>query len=131
MSFFTGGLAGSSLFLILFAVSLNTVAQLLLKRGMMVIGHFEFSFANIWPIALKVLQNPYLLGGMFVYVFSLAAWLLTLSRVEVSVAYPMTSLGYIFTAFVGCCYLNESISLTKFIGIAIIILGVFLVTRST
>lgn len=130
MSWITGGLAGSSLALILFAVTLNTIAQLLLKRGMIAIGHFEFSFANVIPIALKVLQNPYLLGGMVVYVVSLAAWLLTLSRVQVSVAYPLTSLGYIATAFVGCCYMNESISLTKFIGIAIIILGVFLVTKS-
>lgn len=125
-----GSISGVSWMLILLAVALNTGAQLLLKKGMCVIGHFEFTTANIVPIGLKVIQNPYLLGGIAVYGFSLVAWLMTLSRVEVSVAYPLISLGYIVTAYVGCCYFNEAISMTKFVGIGVIILGVFLVTRS-
>ncbi len=124
-------MAPISLALILFAVSLNTAAQILIKKGMLTIGHFDFTFGNVVPIFFKIIQNSFLLGGISLYVFSLGAWLLTLSRVDVSVAYPMTSLGYIFTAFMGYCYLQETLSPTRIIGIIIIMIGVILVTRST
>lgn len=124
-------LAPLTLGLILFAVTLNTAAQILIKKGMTTIGEFEFSMGNVIPILTQILQSPYLLGGITIYVFSLGAWLLTLSRVAVSVAYPMTSLGYIFTALVGFYHLNEPLSLLKILGIVIIMIGVFLVTRSS
>ncbi len=117
--------------LILFAVLLNTAAQIVLKMGMKSIGHFDFTAHNIIPILLKMAQTPYILGGIFLYVFSLGAWLLTLSRVEVSFAYPLTSLGYVFTALVGYYVLQENIGLMRIAGILVIMIGVYLVTRST
>lgn len=116
--------------LILFAVLLNTAAQILIKMGMTSIGHFEFQGRNFWPILLKMSQTPPLLAGMLIYVFSLGAWLMTLSRVDVSLAYPLTSLGYIFTALVGYYVLHEDMNLTRILGILVIMIGVYLVTRS-
>ncbi len=51
--------------LILFGVLLNAGAQLLLKAGMIQIGHFEFTMANVFPSALKVMLNPPILTGLF------------------------------------------------------------------
>lgn len=117
--------------LILFAVLLNTAAQIVLKMGMKSIGHFEFTSQNVMPILFKMGQNPYILGGISLYVFSLGAWLLTLSRVDVSLAYPLTSLGYVFTALVGYYVLQENMGLMRIAGILVIMIGVYLVTRST
>ena len=50
--------------LILFGVLLNALAQLCLKQGMIQIGHFAFSFANLLPIGIKVAFNPYVFGGL-------------------------------------------------------------------
>lgn len=116
--------------LILCAVLLNAAAQILIKMGMTSIGHFEFNTQNILPIFLKMTQTPYILGGLFLYVFSLGTWLLTLSRVDVSFAYPMTSLGYIVTAVIGYYILQENMNLTRVLGILVIMIGVYLVTRS-
>lgn len=116
--------------LILFAVLLNTAAQIILKIGMKSIGQFQFTSQNIIPILLKMTQNPYILGGIALYIFSLGAWLLTLSRVEVSLAYPLTSLGYVFTALVGYYVLQENMGLMRIAGILVIMIGVYLVTRS-
>lgn len=116
--------------LILFAVLLNTAAQILIKMGMTSIGHFDFQSKNFFPILIKMIQTPTLLCGMFIYVFSLGAWLMTLSRVDVSLAYPLTSLGYIFTALVGYYVLHEDMNLTRIFGIFVIMIGVYLVTRS-
>jgi multidrug transporter EmrE-like cation transporter len=116
--------------IILFGVLLNAAAQLSLKEGMRRIGHFEFVWANIVPIGLQVAGNIFVLGGIFLYVISVAVWLLVLSRVEVSFAYPLLSVGYIVNAVAGYYLFQENLSMTRVTGIAIIIIGVYFVTKS-
>jgi len=120
----------NSLPLILLGVFLNAAAQLLLKAGMEKIGYFKFSLANIIPIGLQVIGNLPILTGLSFYVFSVVVWLMALSRVEVSFAYPMLSLGYIVTAVAGYFCFNENLSLTRVAGIVVIMLGVCLITRT-
>ncbi len=118
------------LFIIIFAVILNTAAQLLLKAGMDRVGHFAFSWANVVPVFTKTAFNPFILAGLCIYVASFGAWLLVLSRADVSYAYPMTSLGYIFSAVAAYYWLGEHVSLERVVGILIIIAGVYLISRS-
>ncbi len=116
--------------IILFGVLLNAAAQLFLKEGMRRIGHFEFVWSNIVPIGLQVAGNVFVLGGIFLYVVSVAVWLLVLSRVDVSFAYPLLSVGYIVNAVAGYYLFQENLSMTRVTGIVIIIIGVYFVTRS-
>ena len=116
--------------LIMLGVLLNAGAQLLLKEGMRRIGHFEFVWANIVPIGLQVAGNLFVLGGLFCYVVSVVVWLLVLSRVEVSFAYPLLSVGYIVNAVAGYYLFQENLSMMRITGILIICAGVYLVTRS-
>ena len=116
--------------LILLGVLLNAFAQLALKQGMRSIGHFGFSFENIVPIGLKVAVNPFVLAGLSCYVVSVVVWLMALSRVDVSYAYPLLSIGYIVTAFAGQIFFGESMGTVRWSGILFICLGVYLITRS-
>jgi multidrug transporter EmrE-like cation transporter len=116
--------------LIMLGVLLNAAAQLFLKEGMRRIGHFEFIWANAVPIALQVAGNVFVLGGLLCYVISVAVWLLVLSRVEVSFAYPLLSVGYIVNAVAGYYLFQENLSIMRISGIVVICLGVFLVTKS-
>lgn len=116
--------------LILLGVLLNAGAQLLLKEGMQRVGYFEFSRANIVPVTLQVAVSPFVLAGLFAYVISVLVWLLVLSRVEVSYAYPMLSIGYIVNAIGGYYLFQDNLSFTRITGILIIIAGVYLVSRS-
>ena len=84
--------------LILFGVLLNAAAQLCLKAGTNAVGHFDFHLDNLVPIGLKIALQPYILGGLVCYVVSLVVWILALSRVDVSIAYPMLSVGYVVNA---------------------------------
>ena len=119
------------IFLLIFlGVFLNAAAQLLLKAGMGQIGHFEFSLANIIPIGFKVAFCPPIVMGIFFYVFSVLVWLLVLSRVQVSYAYPMLSIGYVINALAAFFLLGEDLSLLRMTGIFIIMTGVYLVARS-
>jgi drug/metabolite transporter (DMT)-like permease len=111
-------------------VMLNATAQLLLKAGTNRVGEFAFTIDNVIPIGSKLAFNPFILGGLACYVVSVAVWILGLSRIPVSVAYPMLSVGYIVNAVLAYLLFGESITAQKVVGIGFIIVGVFLVARS-
>ena len=116
--------------LLMLGVLLNATAQLLLKAGTNRVGEFAFAWENVVPIGLKLVLNPPILGGLACYVVSVVVWILALSRVPVSVAYPMLSVGYIVNAVAAWMLFGESITAQKMIGIAFIVVGVYLVARS-
>ena len=116
--------------LLLTGVLLNATAQLLLKAGTNAVGHFEFSAANLVPVGWRLFTEPHIAGGMACYVMSLAVWIAGLSRVPVSVAYPMLSVGYIVNAVGAWLLFGESITAQKLVGIGFIVVGVYLVARS-
>jgi multidrug transporter EmrE-like cation transporter len=118
-------------FLILLGVLLNAGAQLLLKAGMNQIGHFDFSIANMVPIGLRVAATPPIVVGLFAYVFSVIVWLLVLSRVQVSYAYPMLSIGYVVNAVAAYYLFGEDLSIIRIMGIVVIIAGVYLISRTS
>jgi drug/metabolite transporter (DMT)-like permease len=111
-------------------VLLNATAQLLLKAGTNRVGEFAFSLENVVPIGMKLAFNPFIMGGLACYVVSVAVWILGLSRIPVSVAYPMLSVGYIVNAGLAYFLFGESLGAQKLVGIGFIIVGVFLVARS-
>lgn len=119
-----------SLALILTGVLLNAAAQLLLKAGTNAVGHFEFHVDNLLPIGMKLAFQPHILGGMACYVVSLVVWIMALSRVPVSIAYPMLSIGYVVNAFAAYFLFNEPLAGQKLLGIGFIVVGVWLVARS-
>jgi multidrug transporter EmrE-like cation transporter len=119
-----------SIGLVITAVLINAVAQLLLKAGTNSIGAFAFSRENIQPVGWQLATEPHILGGMTCYVISLVVWIMALSRVEVSIAYPMLSIGYIVNAIGAWYLLGEAVTLPRIIGIGIIVLGVYILARS-
>lgn len=116
--------------LILAGVLLNATAQIALKQGMRSIGRFGFRLGNIMPIGLAVATNPFVLAGLACYVVSVVVWLLVLSRVDVTYAYPLLSIGYIVTALAGRAFFAEHVGLTRWSGILVICVGVWLITRT-
>jgi multidrug transporter EmrE-like cation transporter len=117
-------------FLLMTGVLLNAAAQLLLKAGTNRIGEFAFTIENLALIGMKVATNPPILAGLACYVVSVGVWILALSRVPVSVAYPLLSVGYIVNAVAAWYLFGESLGAQKLVGIAFIVVGVFLVARS-
>ena len=116
--------------LIMLAVVFNTAAQLFLKVGMERIGEFVFSWSNAVPVFLQIIVNPWIVSGTAIYVGSMAVWLLVLSRAPVSMAYPMSSIGYVTSAIAAYYLLSENLSPIRILGILVIIVGVFMIARS-
>lgn len=118
-----------ALALILTGVLLNACAQLLLKAGTNAIGHIEFSSAGLMSAAPRLIFEPHILAGLACYVISVVVWIGALSRTEVSIAYPMLSVGYIVNAVAAWYLFAEALTPTRIAGIAVIIVGVILITR--
>ncbi|HET7922724.1 MAG TPA: SMR family transporter [Gammaproteobacteria bacterium] len=118
-----------SFLLVITGVLLNAAAQLLLKAGVSRVGEIKLTFATILSAGWKLAFEPHILGGLTCYVVSVVVWILALSRVQVSIAYPMLSLGYVVTAVAAWWLMGESLSAMRMTGIAVIIVGVYLVAR--
>jgi multidrug transporter EmrE-like cation transporter len=116
--------------LILAGVVLNAIAQLFLKAGARQIGHIDFMLADIWSLATRMIGNVPILSGLTCYVCSVVIWIMALSRVEVSIAYPMLSIGYVINAALAWWLFGEAVGFQRLAGIAVIILGVVIVARS-
>jgi multidrug transporter EmrE-like cation transporter len=112
------------------AVLLGVAAQLLLKAGTNAVGRFAFSLDNAVPVGLQLALEPRILGGTGCYALSLVLWVMALSRTEVSVMYPMVSIGFALNALLAWWLLGEALSLQRIAGIAVIMVGVLLVARS-
>jgi multidrug transporter EmrE-like cation transporter len=119
-----------SLALALLAILLSTVGQLLLKAGTNAVGAFAFSLDNVLPVGLRLALEPRIVGGIGCYVVSLVLWIMALSRSDVSVVYPLVSIGFVLNAVFAWWLLGESLSAMRMLGIGVIILGVMLVARS-
>jgi multidrug transporter EmrE-like cation transporter len=116
--------------LVMTGVLLNAAAQLLLKAGTNSVGTFDFRLENAVPVGWKLATEPHIVGGLACYVVSVVVWIMALSRVEVSIAYPMLSVGYVVNAIAAWYLFGEAVSLTRLMGIGVIIVGVYIVARS-
>jgi multidrug transporter EmrE-like cation transporter len=115
---------------LLTGVLLNAGAQLLLKAGTNAMGVITLTRDNWLDTVLRMaMQAPFVLGALC-YVLSLFVWILGLSRVPVSVAYPLLSVGYIINAIAAHYLFGEAVTMTRWLGIGFIVVGVWLVAKS-
>lgn len=115
--------------IILISVFLNSLAQIFLKKGSIVMQQVSFQ-TDIFFSFYKIISNSFIIFGLVCYGLSIGIWILALSRVEVSTAYPMLSIGFIISALVAYYFLGESMDPFKIIGTALIVIGVILISRS-
>ncbi len=115
---------------ILTGICLNAIAQLLLKAGTNAVGAIHLTAENWFATGLKLATQLPILGGLTCYVVSVLVWIIGLSRVDVTIAYPMLSLGYIINAIGAWYFLGEMVSTQRMLAIGVIIVGVILLARS-
>jgi len=120
----------ADLALILTGVTLNATAQLLLKAGARTLPGASLQVSNAGVLLERALMNGPILAGLACYVVSVAFWILALTRVDVSVAYPMLSIGYVINAVAAAALFAEQLTAQRLAGIGVIVLGCWLVARS-
>ncbi|KGF81610.1 4-amino-4-deoxy-L-arabinose transferase [Massilia sp. JS1662] len=116
---------------IISGVILNACAQLLLKAGTNALGGaIHLTMGNWFQTFVKVVTQLPILGGLACYGISLVVWIIGLSRTDVTIAYPMLSLGYVVSAFGAWMFLGEAVSPQRLVAIGVIVVGVVLLART-
>ena len=118
------------LLLVLVPIVMGVVAQIFLKKGMLAVGKFALDYGNLPMQYAKIIFTPYVFLGMLLYFLGSLIWLVVLSRIPLSFAYPMLSMGYIFILFASAILFKEHISVVRWLGVIVICAGVFLISRS-
>ena len=116
--------------LILLGVLLNAVAQLCLKAGAKSLSVWPHDVPGWLRAGWQVLWSWPIVAGLTCYAVSVVVWVVALSKVDVSVAYPMLSIGYVVNALLAYALFAEAIGPQRVLGMVVIMLGVVLVARS-
>lgn len=117
----------SNALLIALDIFLAIGGQFLIKLGMNSVGSFTgVPLVNFFS---KVIVSPFIIGGFALYFISSFVWFLVLSRVDLSIAYPSLSLGYLLVIILSFLFLKEPITPFKIFGSLLICLGVFFIFK--
>ncbi len=116
--------------LILFSVSLAVSGQIFLKKGMMDVGEIHLSLSTPVFLIKKIFSDFKLFLGFALFGISSFVWLVVLSKVALSLAYPMVSMGYVLTVLLSWQLLGETVSPLRWIALGVICSGVVLLARS-
>jgi len=126
MSFFQNFYA-----LLLTSVLFNVTANILLKTGVTRTGGISAEAGKIINELAKVAFSPFVVIGLGLYGFSFLIWLRVLTFNDLSRAYPIfATIVFMFTTIGSIRFLNEDVSLTRVVGIIVMLLGIFIVARS-
>ncbi|MFZ3386866.1 MAG: hypothetical protein WA120_06800 [Candidatus Hydromicrobium sp.] len=122
--------SGSSILLILFSISIAVAGQILLKIGINRIGMVNFgSLYALKQLFFGVIKSPLVISGLFLYVISAAIWLVVLSAVDLSFAYPFIGFTYVMVLVLSKFILKEDVNPIRWAGALIITIGVIVISR--
>ncbi len=115
---------------ILISISIAVAGQLVLKIGMDRIGALDLrGIASVVRLFTEVVKSPLVLLGLFLYVISAGLWLVVLSAVDLSFAYPFIGLTYVMVLVLSRLILKEDVNPIRWAGAAIITIGVIVLSR--
>lgn len=118
----------ASIGILLIAVALAACGQLLLKNGMNLAK--SQSQAGGRSMVLAAVTSPWIIGGLIIFGVSAVAWLVTLSRVPLSIAYPFNALGYVAILVASTLILHERTNLWTWIGTLLVVSGLIVVVST-
>lgn len=114
--------------LVVVNVALGVVGQFLLKKGMTIVGDTLTVSPTLF--FFKAFTSPFVFGGLLFYAVSLLIWLVVLSKVDLSLAYPLISLSYVFVILSSWLFLHEPLNMFRIFAVVFIMIGVTLLGQS-
>jgi multidrug transporter EmrE-like cation transporter len=120
-----------SFLLILASILMSVAGQYVLKVGAKQLGQVGVEDAGrAANVIFAAATNPWIIGGLACYGLGAVTWIMVLTRVPLSWAYPILALNQVLILAVAAAFLGEQVSALRWGGVVLIITGVFLVSRS-
>lgn len=115
---------------LLLSILFGIVGQLLLKKATLT-KRISFDAAHLTQSIMSLALNPYLLSWIFLAGLSAALWIFVVSKLELSFAYPVSmTLSYMLILVLSWWFFDEDLSITRWIGVALMCAGLLLAYRS-
>lgn len=116
--------------LLLTSVFFNVTANILLKTGVKSFGGISGQKAKLVEELTKAALSPFIISGLVLYGLSFIIWLRVLSFNDLSRAYPIfATIVFLLTTLGSAIFLKENVSLVRVVGIAIMLIGIYIVAR--
>ena len=117
--------------LVLICVVFGAFGQISMKTGMRQVRQIDDA-SDLLDLStiVQIFSNFYVVGGLVLYMNSAFLWLGALSTLDVSLMYPLLSLGYVVTAFFAMAFLGEIVTYSRWAGIALVVVGCILIVKS-
>lgn len=108
----------------------DTIANLLMKKGLIQTGIDSVNFGNMAEFVARSASSTFLWIGILVFALNFFVWMVILYKVDLSIAMPVGSFSYIFIPVSAILFLHEKVSMVRWIGVVFIILGIHFVSKS-
>jgi drug/metabolite transporter (DMT)-like permease len=113
--------------LIFISIIFGSCGQIFMKKGTLTIG--VITKVNL-QIIYKIITSSWILLGLFMYGIGSFAWIISLSRLDLSYLFPINALGYIIVSFLGYLLFKEQVTVLRISGLIFVCIGVALIARS-
>lgn len=117
-------------FYIFGTVAFTVYGQLILKWRIVKYGELPDLLSDKIIFLLKAIFDPFIFSGLFAAFIASLFWMAAMTKFDVSFAYPLITAGLTFiTVFFAIVILNEPISMSKVLGVLLIMSGVLIMVR--
>lgn len=116
------------LLMVMTAVLFSVAGEIFFKGGMNRVG--VLSLSTLGPTLARMLRTWHFYAGGAAFLVSASFWFAAISRVDLSWAYPLLAIGYVLMLLFSAVILGEDVTLVRWLGAVIIVIGVILVSRT-
>jgi len=116
-------------FLLIIAICLGVTGQLTLKKGITSVGVITLGGLH-WGLILALVKQPFVVLGFACYFLSAGLYMVVISQVPLSYAYPLVSMGYVLVVIFAKTIFHEEVSIWRWLGVGLICCGVLLIAKS-
>ena len=116
--------------LIAATIGFTVAGQLLIKAGMSQVGQFPDRMAELYSFGIRALTNFKVISGLALAVLAALTWMGVVSLSDISFAYPFMTLAIALVLVLSRLLLGESVPVTRWLGVAIVCLGLIIAARS-
>ena len=111
-------------------ILLNGYGQLVIKRSITNYGHLPEQTIEKIIFLLKLFLDPFILSGFVSAFVASLCWMAAMTKFELSYAYPFMGLTFVVVFISSVFLFSESVTLYKILGLALIVLGIFISSRA-
>jgi uncharacterized membrane protein len=119
------------LLILLFGLACESTGVILLKKGMTHIGDINgYTITEMFRVFKAGVTSPQILFGVFFEAIFFGCLLLLMNKSDISFLWPLTALSFVFATFAAMWFLGESVSIVRWFGVILIVIGAAFISYS-